>query len=150
METETIHTDSTSEEAEEPSAKKRKRVASGHKIGYQESWSDGRPWLYSIDELDAEGNIQVAMMCSLCKRHAMPSVKKRAWVDFGCKTLRRDKVTEHEISRMHVFAIKADLWKSQMNAASSQQNSTVQEIVEDAMQVVCYLVQHNLSLYPLP
>ena len=131
-------------EPDEPSAK-RNRVDSGHKVGFHESWIEDHPWLYSVTESDQDGSY-VTMMCRLCKRHALPNARKKAWVDYGCRTLRKDKVSNHEGSDLHKFSVKAELLKKHMDTAALNQNSAVQEIVQDAMRVLCYLVQHNLPL----
>ena len=86
------------------------------------------------------------MLCRVCKAH-YPSVGgKRAWIDVGCKTLRRDKVLEHEASEIHKLSVRSAVMSDEMKSTASQQKSTAVDVVTDALRIVCFIVDHNLPL----
>ena len=49
------------------------------------------------------------MMCELSTLYKPSSASKCCWDDYGCRTLRRDRVTEHEGSAQHVAAVRASM-----------------------------------------
>ena len=74
------------------------------KVGYDTAWAAGRSWLHSPVEDDT-----TVMMCELCTLYKPSSASKCCWDDYGCRTLRRDRVTEHEGSAQHVAAVRASM-----------------------------------------
>ena len=47
---------------------------------------------------------------------------------------------------MHKFAIKAKVWQKDMQKASANQSSAAKDAAQDALRVICYLIEHNLPL----
>ena len=88
------------------------------------------------------------MMCNLCKAHAgmAPGGRKKAWIDVPCHTLRFDKLQDHENSVMRKFAVKAEVWQKDTQKASANHSSAAKDAAQDALRVICYLIEHNLPL----
>ena len=68
-------------------------------------------------------------------------------VELGCRSLRKDILLPHDKSGQYRDASKAALSKTgridlQLRAVDSQE----QLVTEDAMKVINFIVQHNLSL----
>ena len=86
--------------AKPPEEEKSTAANAGHKCGFQDVWKSGGSWL----KFDRE---KQAMSCTLCKKHKIrgqngPLTRADGG---GCKTLRLDKVSEHQNSKYHAEAV---------------------------------------------
>ena len=83
------------------------------------------------------------MMCKLCTVHKPHNGSKRCWVDCGCRTIRRDRITDHEGSAQHVADVRASM-ATPMNFDVQLDAAT--EAAEDALIITRFIITHNLSL----
>ena len=83
------------------------------------------------------------MFCKLCIAHCNVGAGERCWVDYGCRTLRKDALIAHEKTTQHRDAIKAEL---HVDSIAEKMTTEAQAVTEDAMKIVNFIVQHNLPL----
>ena len=124
-----------------PPAKRRKTA--GHKLGFDVAWTVERPWAFSAIEDGTE-----VMLCKVCiAHHVAATTGKRCWVDYGCRSLRKDLLLIHEKSNQHQEAVKVALSKTERIDVTLRAVDLQEQLVtEDAIKVVNFIVQHNLSL----
>ena len=87
------------------------------------------------------------MFCQLCEKH---QIKARngsgVWATEGCRTLRLDKVVNHETSEQHQEALRLETG-SQLNIETSFNESVNQEefrAISAAMKCLHFLIKHNI------
>lgn len=115
------------------SPNKRRKHNSGHKTVFDSKWQYGRPWLKNIDDV---------MICQLCQKHSSVGV----WSDTGCKTIRLDKIKEHEHCSEHLASVNRESEQENTDKCNQKINQNSRSAIKDALKVIYYLVEHNLSL----
>ena len=127
--------------------RKRQRHFSSHKIGFDNVWTTDRPWLIKVVQTDEDGVSFDSMMCTICRDNSVNGANgSTAWSKNGYRTLRLDKVKEHEKSSQHREATQTALAAKEMET-STRNVFTVNELAtQDAFKVLHYLVVNN---YPL-
>ena len=127
----------------------RKNAKSKHKFGFDEKWTENRPWLYLGHENYDNGPIR-AMFCKLCQKHKSKGMNGSAiWNERGCVTLRKDKVVDHENSEMHKFSVRLET-EEQINIHSAFSENRLPMGEKEFEAVVCatkmlhFLIKHNI------
>jgi len=82
------------------------------------------------------------MNCSLCSEFQ----KKSAWATIGCKTVRLDKVKEHEKSSEHLNSVVLKLEWEQAKQFNDNIDKDSHKTISDALKVLFFMVKHNLPL----
>lgn len=116
----------------EPGPQK-KRHNSGHKIGFDKTWQTNRQWLIFTDN---------SMNCSLCSEFQ----KKSAWATIGCKTVRLDKVKEHEEGSEHLNSVVLKLERELAKQFNDNMDKDSHKATTDALKVLFFMVKYNLPL----
>ena len=125
----------------------RKKHPSGkHRVGLNKEWLKQYTWLYFETEVDVDGNSQDAMFCRLCRKHqSHGSNGSQTWSNVGYKLLRKDKVQSHQDSDQHKYSVTLDLAHGVDDMASNI-NTSAMIAVKDALEVLFFMLQHNLAL----
>ena len=134
-------------EEETPSTKRRRLDKSGHKVGFGTEWQRDRPWLQHSTEETEDGSVSVilCLMCLMCRKFNSTGLNRsRKWVDIGCRSLRLDKVKEHENSSQHKNAVVASLTETLDEVTDKIDDATYN--VTDATKVLQFLLTKNLPL----
>ncbi|CAC5370277.1 unnamed protein product [Mytilus coruscus] len=82
------------------------------------------------------------MICQLCQKHSSVGV----WSDIGCKTIRLDKIKEHEHCSEHLASVNRESEQENADKCNQKLNRCSRSAIKDALKVIYYLVEHNLSL----
>lgn len=82
------------------------------------------------------------MNCSLCSEFQ----KKSAWATIGCKTVRLDKVKEHEEGSEHLNSVVLKLEREQAKQFNDNMDKDSHKAITDALKVLFFMVKHNLPL----
>lgn len=120
-----------------------------HRIGFNSKWTETRPWLYSSCETEEDENIVTVMYCKLCQKHNTIGLNgSKIWNSQGSRTLRLDKVTEHEISSQHQRALQLET-QQQLGIEQAFSDGTPVtdkefEALKSAMKCLHFLVMHNI------
>ena len=142
---ETTSNQSTVTANEPPSEQPRKRHNSGHKVGFNPEWQQGRPWLQVRVGFQEDDDAVTSMICSLCQEFSTGSNSNKTWVDAGCKTLRIDKVKAHEVSDQHKSALALSLSKK-IPDVTDNISSAATDSITDALKVLRFITMKNLPL----
>lgn len=125
----------------------RKIVKSKHKVGFDQKWTENRPWLYA--EKSDNGQIN-AMFCKLCQKHKSRGLNGSVtWTGKGCVTIRKDKVTDHENSEMHKFSLRLETEEQLgIHSAFSEKRLPMGEkefeAVTCATKILHFLIKHYI------
>ncbi|XP_033729785.1 SCAN domain-containing protein 3-like [Pecten maximus] len=120
----------------------RKRHTSGHRLGFKSEWTVDRPWLINRTVCTDE-EPYVVMLCRLCIKH---QTSTSVWTVDGCRTIRLDKVKDHEKSSQHKTSLAKEDARSAGEAQATSVSTSTEKAVRDALKVLFYIVQNNLSL----
>ena len=123
----------------------RKRHNSGHKVGFNPEWQQGRPWLKVQVDVGENDAAVTSMICSLCQEFSIGSNSNKTWTDGGCKTLRLDKVKSHEVSEQHKSSLALSLSKKIPDVADNV-STAAKDSITDALKVLRFITMKNLPL----
>ena len=120
-----------------------------HKVGFDQKWTDTRPWLFTKSEEDDDGKSRCAMFCRLCQKHKVNARNgSPVWCTEGCKTLRLDKVVSHENSEQHQQALKLETCHQLGIEASLSEKDAINSkefaAISTAMKCLHFLIKHNI------
>ena len=103
---ENSQSDSIDDDGSKPLPKK--KLNSGHKVGFKEQWAENRPWLYSLTIIDEgkQNQVKTVMKCYLCTTYQLAggSGQCKAWSETGYAILRLDKIIGSHPHRNAVIA----------------------------------------------
>ena len=127
--------------------RKRQRHFSSHKIGFNSSWATDRPWLIKLVQTDEDGESYDSMICTLCRDHNVNGANgATAWSKTGCRTLRLDKVKDHEKSSQHREATQTALAAEEMETSTRNVYTLNETATQDAFKVLQHLIENNYAL----
>ncbi|CAC5363253.1 unnamed protein product [Mytilus coruscus] len=81
------------------------------------------------------------MICLLCQKQSSVGV----WSDIGCKTIRLDKIKEHEHCSEHLASVNRESEQENADKCNQKLNQNSRRAFKD-VKVIYYSVVHNLSL----
>ncbi|XP_060598671.1 E3 SUMO-protein ligase KIAA1586-like [Ruditapes philippinarum] len=122
-------------------------VKGKHKVGFDQKWTENRPWLFVEKSDNGQTN---AMFCKLCQKHKSRGMNGSVtWTEKGCVTIRKDKVTDHENSEMHKFSLRLETEEQLgIHSAFSEKRLPMGEkefeAVTCATKILHFLIKHNI------
>ena len=121
---------------------------SSHKICFDTVWTTDRPWLIKVVQTDEDGVSNVSLMSTICRNNSVNGANgSSALSKTGYRTLRLDKVKEHDKSAQHREATQTAL-AAKETETSTRNAFTVNELAttQGAFEVLHYLFVNNHPL----